>query len=175
MNYFKTAFLSICLLSFVRLDAQDIPEQVNTDSLQKLLSSQIPDTEKVKILNTLSKNFNLGSDFKRGMQRANEALSLARKLKNKKGEGDAYENIANSFQYTNNPPPKDRVNGYYPFKKHPDKFDGRDIPPPDEFIDADPEMQINYSEALKNMDASLKIREEVGDKKGVAEAHNSIG
>ena len=171
---FKTALLSICILLSVQLKAQDVPEPpVNIDSLQNLLSGQIPDTIKLKVLNTLSNSFNQNSDFRRGMQRANEALSLSRKMKNKRAEGDAYENIANSYQNLNIPPPgKD---GFNSFKKFHEKFDSREVPQPDEFIDANPEVQKNFNEALKNLDASLKIREEVGDKKGVAEAHNSMG
>ena len=35
--------------------------------------------------------------------------------------------------------------------------------------------QGNYPEALKNYLASLKIREEIGDKQRIAESYNNIG
>lgn len=175
MNYFKTAFLTICLLSFIRLEAQVYPDSLNIDSLQKLLKSQKADTDKLKTLNALSNKFNQMSDFRSGMQRANEALSLSKKLKNKKAEGDAYQNIANSFQNLNNPGFEVREDDSTPFKKYRGKIDIRGIPQPGEFINPGPEIEKNVAEALKNMDSTLKIRQEAGDKKGMAEAYNSIG
>ena len=175
MNYFKTALLTICLLSFIRLDAQVYPDSLNIDSLQRLLKSQKADTDKLKTLNALSNRFNQMSDYRRGMERANEALLLSKKLKNKKAEGDAYQNIANSFQNLNNQGGEEKADDHSPFKKYREKIDIRGIPPPGELSTLGPEIQKNVSEALKNMDSTLKIRQEAGDKKGTAEAYNSIG
>lgn len=71
------------------------------DSLNRLLAVAKEDTNKVQVLVALSF---YESTFEHGLQLAQEALALAKKIKYEKGEAQSLHQIANQFRFVKNHP-----------------------------------------------------------------------
>ena len=84
----RISFLCVSLLLCIAVCAQNNV----IDSLKKALLVQKEDSNKVIILNRLSKNFTRAEDYKAAFQYAREALSLAEKINFIEGKGYAYIN-----------------------------------------------------------------------------------
>lgn len=97
----KTSFLiSVILFNIVSAFAQTT-QTYNTDSLKRLLSKNLPDTSRIWVLNNLSRNIQ-NSDTT--LLLADQAIVLSRKTGFKKGEAEAYNNIAYWYNQKGNYP-----------------------------------------------------------------------
>ena len=63
------------------------------DSLKKILQNNKQDTDKVNVLNALCLEICNTGDFDKGKEYADNAFSLSQKIKFRKGEAGAYNNI----------------------------------------------------------------------------------
>ena len=115
------------------------------DSLLTLLKADNPDTNKLGHLNDLSREYDQVGASNDALRYANDAISLS--LKIRKGCTDPKTN--HSLQ--KNEALSHNTIGLINYT------------------------QGNFPEALKNHLASLKIKKELGDKKGVASSLNNIG
>jgi len=144
------------------------------DSLIKVLSTQKEDSSKVNTLNTLSRQLWQKASYLEAKKNADDALTLAEKIKFYTGSANAYYNIAVIYVLQSNYPEalKNHLAGLsvseeIGYKKGmADSYNG---------IAGVYASQGNYPEALKNLFASLKLEEEAGNKKGVANLFNNIG
>lgn len=93
----KTLLLFLLFISVNICNAQ-IRE---IDSLQQKLSVSVEDTNKVQVLIALSM---YDQSYEHGLLLAEEALALAKKLGDKKGEGQSLHQMANQFRSVNNFP-----------------------------------------------------------------------
>jgi two-component system, NtrC family, sensor kinase len=84
----------ICIYILLLLPFKITAQNFIIDSLTKEVSQQKESSEKVNTLNELSWNFLVKADRKNSLRCANEALALAQKIGDKKGEGDSYLKIA---------------------------------------------------------------------------------
>ncbi len=122
-------------------------QNTKIDSLRTFLKTAKQDTNKVNTLNALSWELINKGEYEKAMQYVNDALSLSNSLP-----------------------------GVYP-----DKGGGKGrgwakgIAASYNNIGNIYKNQGNYPDALKNYFASLKIREELGNKKGIAASYNNIG
>ena len=90
-KYIMTAFL-FTLYSFV------LSGQVNTiDSLKRVLQTQKKDTSKINTLNSLSAAYVESGDYITAKRIGDSALTLAVKIKFKRGEGNARLNLVWSY------------------------------------------------------------------------------
>ncbi len=94
----KSLFLLFFILSAVRISGQ-VPQHV--DSLKRLLFGTREDTVKVMTLVNLSF---FDQSYQHGLDLAEEALSLARKIKYKKGEAESLHQVANQCLDASNYP-----------------------------------------------------------------------
>jgi len=77
--------------------------QNNTiDSLKRVLQTQKEDSNKVKTLNTLGESYFHEQGFVNAIQFGNQAMTLAQKLKFKRGEVDSYSIIGQAYASQNN-------------------------------------------------------------------------
>ncbi len=144
------------------------------DSLNLLLKTALDDTNKVNILNKISWEVMNSGDYKKTIEITNKALSLAEKIKFKKGIANAYNNLGNV--YSDKGDLQEAVNYYdkaLKIRKEIDDKKGISISYNNFGIIF--EAQGNYLEALNSYFSSLKIKEEIKDKKGIAVSYNNIG
>jgi signal transduction histidine kinase/tetratricopeptide (TPR) repeat protein len=144
------------------------------DSLTNVLRTQKEDSSKVKTLNAFSRQLWQKASYVEAKKYADNALTLAEKIKFNIGKADAYHNIAIIFVYQSkyqealkNHLAGLKISEGIGYKKGmADSYNG---------IAGVYFNQGNYPEALKNLSASLKLEEEAGNKKGVANLFNNIG
>lgn len=92
-RFTKYFFLIVCALTALQVAAQTEKYMRKVDSLKRALEIAGSDTQKVNICNRLSDYYQVLMMHKEAMSRASEALALATKIKFKKGEVMAYNNI----------------------------------------------------------------------------------
>ncbi|TAL60701.1 MAG: tetratricopeptide repeat protein [Bacteroidetes bacterium] len=128
-------------------------QQSKIDSLLSLLKKDKEDTNKVNHLNAISQEYIIIREHDTGLKYGNQALALCDQLLSS-------EKILN---------PKPVVSGSESsliLNKKSVSYNN---------IGLIYKNQDNYPDALKNHFASLKIREEIGNKKGIAMSYNNIG
>lgn len=91
--------IALCSLSSLRLNATALSGTI--DSLQHLLKTAPEDTGKVNLLNTLFAKTRMESVDK-ALPFAEQALKLARKIADKRGQAKALENISLFYRINNN-------------------------------------------------------------------------
>ena len=148
MKRFVLWVVIMCLLQQLAI-AQNpkISEEHNRtiDSLLTILKTAKEDTNKVKELNKLSREYTNYSEYAKSIQYSNEALKIASTIEAttnqaavkkaaQKGRATAYNNIGIIYNE-----------------------------------------QGSFDKALENHFASLKINEELGDKKGISASLNNTG
>ena len=129
--------------------------------------------EKVKAINRLSKEY-WNVEPEKTLEYGNKALKLSRKIKYKKGEAEAINNIGGAYYYLNDfdTAVEHFIQSLELRKKIGDKKD---------IINALNNLGIvyedlnNYETALDYYLRSLKIEEEIGNKNGIAGSLNNIG
>ena len=101
MNRIKNCFLYIWVLFFsTHLISFNIQAQTSkTDSLNRLIQEDIPDTTKVKLLNQLGMEYLMEEDFDKAHIHYTEALDLAEKISYGNGIGYALKNIGLALYY----------------------------------------------------------------------------
>ena len=90
----KTIFL---ILSLILLLNHSFSQQNPIDSLQHLLKTAKQDTNKVNLLNDLSREFYLIGDYDKEMNYGKQAFSLSKHIGYKKGIANSINNIAGAF------------------------------------------------------------------------------
>jgi len=149
--------------------------QTLIDSLLKELPKQKEDTNKVNVLNSLSKfgGWQIGN-YDTALYYARNALQLAEKLGFKKGRANSYYNIGVVY-YTQGNYPEALKNYFQAVKIQEEISDKKGIANSYRNIGIVYYAQSNYPEALKEYLSTLKIYEEIGDKNGIAYSYNNIG
>ncbi|MGB3074972.1 MAG: tetratricopeptide repeat protein [Chitinophagales bacterium] len=160
-----------------KLFAQD---QHTTDSLLKVLTEAQDDTNKVNILNALSKQFWRAGNYDEGKNYSDKALSLAGSLRFGKQQGwvkgiaNAYSNMG--FIYRNQSNYPESLKSFsLSLKASEEGGYNKGIANAYNNIGIICVYQGNSAEALKNYWAALKIQNEIGNKQGSANAYNNIG
>ncbi len=144
------------------------------DSLTQVLKIANEDTNKVNVLNSLSKRLNNTGDYNTSLQFANTAKTLALKLKFKKGGAIASNNIGSVYFLQGNYL-ESLKNFFTTLKIMEELGDKKGMANAYNNIGIIYKNQDNLPEAMKNQLAALKIREEIGDKGGIANSYNNIG
>jgi tetratricopeptide (TPR) repeat protein len=143
----RNYFLLLLLFCFCQtgLFAQNPNRAI--DSLIAVLKTEKEDTAKVKTLNNLSRQYIKTDKYEEGLKYANEALNLANQILISEDIGKTV------IQQTTK---REIANTYYNIGN----------------LNSN---KSNYPEAIKNINTSLKIRKEIGDKRGIAAAYNVNG
>ncbi|MFI5219767.1 MAG: tetratricopeptide repeat protein [Bacteroidia bacterium] len=162
------------LIIFCLLVQFSFAQTVKLDSLQKMLTTQTEDSNKVNTLINLSRELLATGDYDTSNQYAFNAASLSQKIKFGKGEGRSYNIIGIIYMNQGNYP--EALKNYSAaLKVFKEIEDNKWIANCFTNIGEAYRLQGNYSEALKKYFAALKIREEIGDKNGIDVAYNNIG
>lgn len=165
----KKAALLFCLFP-VLLFAQ----HRKIDSLAALVQKDKLDTNKVKHLNVLSKEYQNANLFDSAASVAESSLVLSEKLHFERGTADAHYNIG----FTN------RFQGHYTeaiknlqlaLKEYHEIGDLKNEAATYNYMGVVYRILGNYPEAINNQLNALKIKETIGDKKGAAASYNNIG
>ena len=175
----KAFYLIILVFSSVGTLSQN----KTIDSLQKVLQTQKEDTAKVNNLNALSFQFRYSKpDTSNNL--ANAALSLATKLNYEMGIADSKVRLgmqsALSGKYDEGVKFGDEAIIIYKklvsvaYKKDKEKI-LKKIGSAYNVIGHNRISQGNYPEGLKNSFLALKVREQLGDKKGISDTEYNIG
>lgn len=89
-KYFLSCFFFLC-------SCFCYSQQTKIDSLAGLLKTSIEDTNKVNTLNGIAREMQLSGDYEIGMNYADKARQLAKKINFKKGIAAAYGNFGNIY------------------------------------------------------------------------------
>lgn len=144
------------------------------DSLEALLSTAKPDTNRVKTLNKLAVKYQNSAKYDKSLLRANEALELANRLNFQTGIADVYNDMANTYYLKGDylkaiechqPAIKIRQT-----LKQQQKL-GRSY----NNVGSCYERVGDYKKALECHVLSLKIKEELKDSVGIQRAYNNMG
>ena len=167
----KKLTLMAMLISFQHFTFSQDKQLV--DSLQALLETSIQDTNRVIILNRLSRAY-LGNNPDKALDYAQQSLALSEQIDYKKGIGSSYNSIGNVY-YIRADFPEALKNYSASLKINEELGQKNNIASAYNNIGNIYKQQGNYPEALKQYSASLKISEELGDKKSIAGAYLNIG
>lgn len=157
-------FLSVSLFAFGQ----------KSDSLENLLSAATSDTARIRILNDLSRELKAEGEYKKSIEKANEALKLSERTADYFSIANSYNNIGQAFQSLSN-----HDTAYIIFRKAyelKDKFS-------DKKLEAQLINNIGFfymvkgkrEDALKYFNEALAIREKIKDTEGIAATYNNIG
>jgi two-component system, NarL family, sensor histidine kinase UhpB len=161
-------FAAFCQLSFAQERKREI------DSLMNILETAAKDTNKVKILNNLSRIFVETKQYTASRKYADEAMVLAEKLNYKRGIAFAYYNIGLNYEYQGNN--AEAIKNFL-----------IELKIWEELGDKDPVAYINvylgeiyyvtnkYPEARKRFLTALKISQENGNKWRETLCYNYLG
>lgn len=127
-------------------------QQSKIDSLQNLLKNAKADTNKANILNTIASALRNTGDYEKALNYSKQAIIIANS--SLRGAGQSFND-------------NERALLIHAMMK--EKAIALNI------IGVVCDDQGNYPEALKNYFAAMKIREAIGDKKGIGTSYNNIG
>ncbi|HLP12271.1 MAG TPA: CHAT domain-containing tetratricopeptide repeat protein [Flavobacteriales bacterium] len=165
----------LLLLSFSGIAFSTFSQTKEVDSLLSILPKMKEDTSKVNVLNILSEKAGWRiRKYDDALKYANNALPLAEKLKFKKGQANAFNNLGNI-----NNEQKNTVKALEYHEKSlalrkeiGDKFGmGRSL----NNIGLINYNIGNYDEAIAYYEQSLDVRTKIGDKAGMASTLNNMG
>ena len=160
--------------SFILLSFLCNAQTRQRDSLKAVLKTAKEDTNKVNILNSLSRGYRNIQCLDTSLQYANVAVSLARILGFKKGEAKAFETKGLVYDNQGNYPDALK-NDFACLKLREDIGDKEGTANIYLSIGMLYDGQCNYSEALKNYIIALKLYEGIGNKQRIAASYNNIG
>ncbi len=173
-NLYKIILFVLLILSFVGVTLGQKQGKELIDSLKTELKTIKSETNKVNVLNSLSKAHWQTSDYGTAEKYARDALELSQNIKYRNGEAEAYKNIGVVNDYLGNY--SEALKNYsISLEIYGETGDKVGLSATYHNIGVVYWLQGNYPEALKNYFNALKIREEIGDKKGIAYSNNSIG
>lgn len=174
----KKLFPSVFLLLILQISGQRVFGQKTgellIDSLHTALTKSKQDTNRVNILNELSKQAGLTGNYDTSRYFAHKALSLSNRLKFKRGMVRAYRYLGSG--YTSQGNYQAAMNNHTESLKI-CKAIGDKNGEADAYSNIGSVFlrQANYPEALKNYFSSLKIKESMEDKEGIADCYHAIG
>ena len=158
----------VCQSSF----AQRINKPI--DVLMNELKTAEQDTNKVSILNGLSRGMAQRSKFIESKNYAQDALTLSKKLNFRRGMAVAHINIAEASRNLGSY--AEALSNYQASLKIWEEFgDRRPLPVIYNNIGDTYGRRGDYAEALKNIITALKLSESLGDNRGIALSYSSMG
>ena len=160
----------MCGLSHTSVFSQD----KYIDSLKLVLLSAKEDTIKVYKLGELFTLLQNKGNTIKGLVYAEEALSLSKKIKFKKGEALAIQYIGLVY-YDHGNYAEAIKNLYNALKLQEEIGDKKGIADSNQFLGASFSEQNKWTEASNFWQESLRLHKELGDKFGVAQTYNGIG
>ena len=164
----KIRIFSLLLMIFLSLSGQN----AEIDSLRAVVE-KATGIDKVDIMNKLSKAF-WQEDPELSIENGNKALILSRKLKYKKGEAEAINNIGGAYYYLNefDTAVEHFIKSLELRKKIGDK---KNIIIALNNLGMVQESLNNYEQALEYYIESMEIESEIGNKNGIAGSLTNIG
>ena len=166
----------ICLLFFIHANlvfAQQKTGQARLDSLLIELAHTRPDTNRVNLLNTISYDY-MVSNPDQGITYANQALSLAGRLKWKMGLSQAYRNLGRNY-FSKSDYPKALTYFLSGLKTAEEIKNKIQIAGMSSNVGVVYASLSNYPKAIDYFEKLLKISEELGNKSAIAQSLNNIG
>ena len=148
------------------------------DSIQKILKSEHNEVNRVHLLNALSDAYKPSMPEKM-RQFGQQALELSQKIDDRKGQGDSYINLGNSFVLQS-----DYRKALTLFQKAKEIFETENQSDPEVKIGLAKSLgslgiifseQSNYTKALEFYLKSVTINEAIGDQDRCAKLFNNIG
>jgi len=167
LNMKKSILLFIVAVALRHIAAA---QNNSIDSLQAVLKTAAEDTSKVNSLNLLSYEL-LYSNTDTTILLANQAKDLAEKLNYSRGAASAYLRLGQAYNNLGSYD-QSQLNLSKALAFSTDKLTTAKIYVN---IGINHYEMSNYPEALKYHFDALKIEQEIGDQKGIALSHNSIG
>ncbi len=149
------------------------PAQVAIDSMLLLVPKAKEDTNKVKILGTLSiKYTNLNPE--EGIKYGEQCMQLATKLGWRKGVARAYDCIGSNYQAMGD---QTKALDYFglALKICDSLSDKGKMADMENSMGSSYEYKGEYAEAMKHYFNCLKLYESIGDKQGIGKSYNGIG
>lgn len=168
LKYFLL-FLLICSVNCITQG-----QNRKIDSLNSILKTAKEDSNKVKILNTLSWTFCAQSNYNRADSFAKEGLQLAEKLNFKKGEADAYGNKGSIYCDMGNYAAALKYDSLH-LKVSLEINYTKGVEIADNNFGNIYYYQGNYPEALKEYLLCLKLDEQMGNRKAIGNEYGNIG
>lgn len=161
---------SFCLM-FNYLFSQNHPA---IDSLLILIQEAKDDTNKINILNDLSRQYNNTGNYQSALEYAGQAKQLSEQLNFKKGLAASYNNAGNICDNLGNY--REALNNYLnALKIWRAAGDKKGMASSYIGIGNISMIQGNYEKALDSYLNSLKIWEEIDNKQGISNSYNNIG
>ena len=168
-KYISVLFLCLFLNNWLSV----FGEELNIDSLKKVISICKVDTSKVNTLNYLSLKIT-SKQPEEGMKYAIQAMSISKKIEYKKGIGDSYNNIGLAFRYQNLY--KESIeNTNQSLKIRQELNSQEDISESLENLGNSYFHQGDYPNAITNYQKSYKTCIEIDNKKRASKAANNLG
>ena len=167
----KYILLFVSLLAFGNMPVMAGEGEI--DSLRTVVKIGAQDTNTVNALNLLCKKY-WSSEQEKALEYGNSALSLAQKIKYKKGEAQALNNIGVTY-YNFSDYNKALENHFKALELREKLGDKKDISASLNNIGNAYDGLSDYSNELKFFKKALALKEEIGDEKGIANTSNNIG
>ncbi|MES2836089.1 MAG: tetratricopeptide repeat protein [Bacteroidota bacterium] len=173
------------LFFYLFLTSVCFSQTATIDSLLAILKTDKADTNKLKHLNQLSKQYTNEGYYNEAITQITAALKLNKKLQQenknlkaktvlKKHEAESYNNNGMLFFAQGNYP-ESLKNHLSSLKINEENNDSKAMAASYNSIGTIYDYQGNYEEALKNYKESLKISEAINDKTGIANSTGNIG
>jgi len=167
--------LRLCyILLLVALGVGAWAQTREADSLVLLLKTSREDTAKVKLLNSISREYRLIGNYNKGLPYAQQAMTLAQKLNFKKGQVTASNNIG-MMNYGLGNASEALKYLFLSLKMCREMKLNEGAAAAYNNIGLTYYSLANYPEALKNYFAALKINETTGNRSWMANNYNNIG
>jgi len=173
---FFTFFLFITMCFAFNMQSQNINTKrlKKIDSLKTALETEVIDTSKVNILNTICNIYRFLSDFESALVFGDRALTLSKKIVYHKGESRALYNIAGALKSKGDY--KNSLDYNLKALEIREKTgDKKVIAANNAEIGTVYRLMGNFSKAMDHQLKGLKIRQESGDKMDIASSFNGIG
>lgn len=181
----RTIFIFLILNCFQQ---NFFAQNINTDSIEVFLKNEKNDTVKMNTLNKFCRNFWQTGEYDKALNYAQTALSIAKKLKLKKGITSAYNNLGVTYWYQGHYAKalenhlaalkiKEELVEQAEKSKDPVQLKESKNSVAKSFnnIGIVYDAQRNFPKALEYYELALKMQEELGDRNGVASDLNNIG
>jgi tetratricopeptide (TPR) repeat protein len=144
-------------------------QNTTIDSLKTVLNLQKQDTNSVSILNEISNQYLLNSDYDNSLQYANNALSIAEKLDYPYGKALAHKNLAQTYMDSISTFPKAKIHFHEALKIFEAIDDKRNLARCYALLgNGYRSHEFNIPEAQKNFMSARRLYEDIGDKTGLA-------
>lgn len=171
-GFFANSFLGLILFSFLICCSSTCNSQI--DSLKQVLKIAKEDSNKVKALNELGWQLYLVGQHDTALNVTQQALSFAKRLKIKREEARAYNNIGNIHSDMGNYA-KALDNQFVALKIQEEMGDKKGMANSYGNIGIVYDLQNKYQEAMLMQTKAIDLYNEIGDKNGLINAYNNKG